>query len=198
MKTQRPTHLRSNPVSNAGGSENSRISKMPLRYWHIVMWALALGAFSVAMLWSYRDPIHVTSNDIRHPGILALDAALATAVSLGFALRQGSLTPWTNAHFCFRFGLWSAAIFRLLPPILNEDVLYLKNCGTFDVPYVVLGACIHGGVAHLFCFPFALRVLDSGEKPLWSENNRIYTMCGSVVLIFFIVACVVRLTAESW
>jgi len=77
--------------------------------------------------------------------------------------------------------------------MLNEgDGLFLRNCGTFDVPYVVLGACIHGGLAALLACLYAGRVLD---LPARSDGEREWEMCGAVVLVFFIVAGIVRLLA---
>jgi hypothetical protein len=63
------------------------------------------------------------------------------------------------------------------------------------VQYVFLGACIHGGLVLLLACPFAIRVLD---LPVWTDDKILLEMCGIVVLIFFIVACIVRLLAENW
>jgi RsiW-degrading membrane proteinase PrsW (M82 family) len=161
---------------------------------NIAAWALALSAFVLAAVLSSRE-IQNIPNDLRSPAMLLLNALLATAVAVGFAMREGSLTRWQDAHLCLRFGIWTAAVFRLAPPILNEDVLFLKNCGTFDLPYVVLGACIHGGIATLLACPFALRVLD---RHAWVEDDSLWELCGATVLIFLVVACVVRLLAEKW
>ena len=77
--------------------------------------------------------------------------------------------------------------------MLNEgDGLFLRDCGTFDVAYVVLGACMYGGLAVLLACPYAIRVLD---LPVWSEGESQWEMCGAVVLVFFIVAGIVRLLA---
>jgi hypothetical protein len=169
--------------------------KVPPAFWSVAIWLLALGAFAVAMVSSYREIHYNIPNDLRSPAILLLDALLATAVAIGFAVHEGSLTRWSDAHLCLRFGLWSTAVFRLLPPMINEDVLYLKNCGTLDLPYVVLGACIHGGLALLLACPYAIRVLD---LPVWTVGEHLWELCGAVILAFFIVACVVRLLAENW
>ena len=94
---------------------------------------------------------------------------------------------------CLRFGFWTAAIFRLVPPFLNEgDALYLRNCGTFDLPYVVLGAGIHGGLTLLFACPYVIQVLD---LPLWNDGKSQLEMAGAVVLVFFLVAGITRLLA---
>ena len=130
---------------------------------------------------------------------MLVDALLAAAVAFGFAVREGSLKRWTNAHLCLRFGLWAAAVFRLLPPVLNEDSgLYYRSVGTFDVPYVVLGACIHGGMAALLACPYAIRVLDPKGRHWLANDESLLEMCGAAILFFFIVAGIVRLLAENW
>lgn len=160
--------------------------------WNIAAWLLALTAFAIAAVVAHRQIFNIP-NELRTPTQLLVDMLLATVVAFGFALHGGSLTRWTDAQFCLRFGFWSAAVFRLLPPILNEgDGLFLRNCGTFDVPYVVLGACIHGGLAALLACPYAIRVLN---LPAWSEGESQWEMCGAVVLVFFVVAGIVRLLA---
>ena len=167
--------------------------KVPSALWNVAVWVLALGAFVVAMVLSYREIHYNIPNDLRSPAILLVNALLATVVAFGFAMHESSLPRWMDAHLCLRFGLWSAAVFRLLPPILNEgDGLYLKDCGTFDVQYVVLGACIHGGLAALLACPYAIRALN---LPAWTDSEGLWEMCGSVILVFFIVASIVRLLA---
>jgi len=169
--------------------------KVPSAVWNVAVWVLALGAFVVAMVSSYREIHYNIPNDLRSPAILLVDALLATVVAFGFAVHEGALTRWTDTHFCLRFGLWSAAVFRLVPPIMNEEVLFLKGGLNLDVPYVVLGACIHGGLAVLLASPYAIRVLD---LPVWTEDDNLWKLCGTVILVFFIVACVVRLLVEHW
>jgi hypothetical protein len=169
--------------------------KMPSVLWNVAVWALALGAFAVAMVSSFREIHYNIPNDLRSPVVLLVNALLATAVAAGFAVREGSLTRWADAHLCLRFGLWAAAVFRLVPPMLNEDVLFLKGGLTLDVPYVVLGAFIHGVLAALLACPYAIRVL---ELPVWAEGDSLWKMCGTSILVFFIVACVIRLQADNW
>ena len=147
------------------------------------------------MVSSYREIHYNIPNDLRSPVILVVDALLASAVAFGFAVREGTMTRWVDVHLCLRFGLWSAAVFRWLPPVLNEDVLFYRNTGTFDVPYVVLGACIHGGLAVFLAWPYGIRVL---RLPVWTEGESLWEMCGAVILVFFIVAGIVRLLAEKW
>lgn len=71
--------------------------------------------------------------------------------------------------------------------------MFLGDCGTFDVPYVVLGACIHGGLEALLACPYAIRVLD---HPVWSDGERQWEMCGAVVLLFFAALSLPVATAE--
>lgn len=179
----------------SGDIQNADGQKTPSAGWEMAAWLLSVSAFVTAAVLSYRQIHYHIPNDLRSPGLLVVDAFLASAVALGFAMNQGSLTRWTDARFCLQFGLWAAAIFRFVPPVINEDVLYFKNFGTFDAPYVVLGAVIHGGVAALLACPFALRVL---HLPSWSDDQKYWEMSGAAVLIFFIVACGVRLLAEKW
>ena len=181
-------------IPEAYGAANSR--EFPFLWWNVAAWLLAAGAFVTAAVLSYREIHYISPNDLRSPMVLAVDALMATAVAFGFAVHEGSLTRWTDVHLCLRFGLWAAAVFRLLPPIINEDVLYLKDCGTFDAPYVVLGAFVHGGLAALLACPYAIRVLDHRGE---TDNDSLLEVCGAVVLVFFIVACFVRLVlAEKW
>jgi hypothetical protein len=162
--------------------------------WNVAAWALALGAFVIATVSSYRGIHYNSPNDLRSPAVLLVDALLATAVAFGFAVHEGSLKRWTDAHLCLRFGLWAAAVFRLVPPIINEFALFFKGWMTFDIQYVVLGVCIHGGLAALLAWPYAIRVLN---LPVWT-NEGLWEMCGVVILIFYTVASVVRLLAENW
>src|ERR1035437_7826456 len=164
--------------------------------WNVAVWALALGAFAFAVVSSYREIHYNIPNDLRSPAILLVDALLATVVAFGFAVHERSLTRWVDTHLCLRFGLWAAAVFRLVPPVMNEEVLYFKGYLNLDVPYVILGAVIHGGLAVLLACPYAIRVLN---LPAWSDGESQFELGGSVVLVFFIVACVVRLfLADKW
>ena len=164
--------------------------------WNSLAWALAAGAFVVAAVTSYREIHFNIPNDLRSPAMLSVNALLAALVAMGFAWKEKSARGWNLMQVCLRYGLWSAAAFRILPPMLNEDVLYLKNCGTFDAPYVLLGACVHGGLTWVMTFPFAIKVL---ERATWENDERLSEMCGAVVLVFFITACFVRLVlAEHW
>jgi hypothetical protein len=160
---------------------------------NVAAWALALGAFGAAAVLSYREIHYNIPNDLRSPAVLLVNALLATAVAFGFAVREGSLKRWVDIHLCFRFGLWSAAVFRLVPPFLQEDVLFMKNCTSFDVQYIILGAFIHGGLAFLLASPFAVQGPD---RSAWTPDEGLSEMCISTILVFFIAAVIVRLLAE--
>ena len=155
-------------------------------------WALALGLFGVATVLSYREIHYNSPNDLRSPAVLLVNALLATAVAFGFAVREGSLKRWVDIHLCFRFGFWSAAVFRLVPPFINENVIYMKNSISFDVPYIMLGAFIHGGLTLLLASPFAVQGPDS---PKLTPDEILSEMCVSTILIFFIAAAIVRFLA---
>lgn len=179
---------------NSGKTKAIGIQEAPSVLWNVAGWVLALSVFAVAMFLSYQEIHHDSSGDLRTPTILLVDVLLATVVAFGFAVADGSLPRWTDTHLCLRFGFWSAAIFRLMPPIMNEEILFFKNLWTFDAPYVVLGALIHGGLTVFLTYPYALRVLDS---PVWTSGERLWEMCGTVILVFFIVASIVRLLAGN-
>jgi hypothetical protein len=177
-------------------SDDAVFSSAGYILWNVSVWMLAWGAFVVATVLSYREVHYHVPNDLRSPAILAADALLAAAVAFGFAIHEGTLRRWADLHLCFRFGLWSAAVFRLVPPILNEQAgLFLKNCGSFDLPYIVLGAVIHGGLVIMASWPYAIRVVD---RPVWTDGQELWQLCGTVVLIFFVMAAVVRLLSDSW
>ncbi len=176
------------------GAISWKLSASKVRVANAASWALALSAFTLAILVSNRA-VEDIPNDLRRTPILLLNALAAALVAFGFAAHEGSLKHWTNVQYCLRFGVWTAAIFRLLPSVMNEDVLYLKNCGTFDAPYVVLGACVHGGLALLLASPYAMRVV---AHSVWTDEARVFEMCGTVILVFFVMASAVRLLSEHW
>ncbi len=161
--------------------------------WIATGWVLAAAAFVFAAIDSYRSIHYHSPNDLRSPGVLVVDALLAALVALGFALHEGALKRWTDIHLCLRFGLWAAAVFRLVPPIINEDVLFYRSEISFDVPYIVLGAFIHGGLALLLASPFAVRMLN---LPAWADDENLRKLCITVILVFFAVAGVVRMLEE--
>jgi hypothetical protein len=183
-------------IPEVAGDADSQ--EVPSAWLNIAAWALALGAFAVAAVLSYREIHYNSPNDLRSPTILLVNALLAAVVALGFALHEGSLTRWTDAHLCLRFGLWAAAIFRLVPPIINEDILFYRGALSFDLPYIVLGALIHGGMTLVLACPYAIRVLDPKGHRWLANDESLLEMCGAAILVFFIVAGIVRLLAENW
>jgi hypothetical protein len=165
--------------------------------WNVALWALGTGGFATAMVQSLRA-IHETPRiDLRTPGVLLLDAFLAAAVGLGYAVRDGVQAGRTRFVFCLRYGLWAAAVFRLLPPSINESCLFDTNSMTFDVPYVVLGAFIHGGLAAVLAWPCAVPVLQPNGRLGSAEDQGLWELCGATILTFYIVAGVVRLLAAA-
>jgi hypothetical protein len=160
---------------------------------NITAWALPLGLFGLAMVWSHQQVHYNIPNDLRSPAVLLVNALLATAIAFGFAVREGSLKRWVDVHLCFRFGFWAAAVFRLVPPFINESVLYMKNSISFDVQYIILGAFIHGGLTFLLASPFAVHRPD---HPAWTPDGDTSQMCASTILVFFIVAVIVRFLSE--
>jgi hypothetical protein len=183
-------------IPEVAGDADSQ--EAPSLWLNVAAWALALGAFAVAAVLSYREIHYNSPNDLRNPTILLVNALLAAVVALGFALHEGSLTRWTDAHLCLRFGLWAAAIFRLVPPIINEDILFYRGALSFDLPYIVLGALIHGAMVLVLTSPYAIRVLDPQGHRWLANDESLLEMCGAVILVFFIVAAIVRLLAENW
>jgi len=160
---------------------------------NVAGWVLVLGAFGLAMFLSYRQTHYKSLNDLRSPLVLLVNALLATAIAFGFAVREGALKRWVDVHLCFRFGFWIAAVFRLVPSFINEEVLYMKNCISFDVPYIILGAFIHGGLAFFLASFFAVHEPD---HPEWTPDGSMSQMCASAILVFFIAAVIVRFLPE--
>lgn len=157
--------------------------------------ALAIAAFALAAAISYRDMRLPGSTTLRTPGVLLLDAALAAAVALAYAAQRGTLAGPGGIVRCVSFGLWSPAVFRLLPPMLNEGVLYDSNAGSADVPYILMGAVLHGGIAGVLAWPFARRALRM-EGDQGRDDDEAWYLSGAAVLVFFVVAALVRLLAE--
>jgi hypothetical protein len=157
--------------------------------------ALAIAAFALAAAISYRDMRLPGSTTLRTPGVLLLDAALAMAIALGYGVRQGTLAGAVGAGRCFAFGLWSAAVFRLIPRLPMEDIIYESNAYSADVPFILMGIVLHGGIAAVLAWPFARRVLDS-EGRGGRDDEGVWYLSGAAVLTFFVIAAVARLLAE--
>ena len=160
---------------------------------NVAAWALALGAFGVATVLSYRQIHYNIPNDLRSPAVLLVNALLGTAVAFGFAVHEGSLKRWLDIHLCLRFGFWTAAVFRLVPPFLNEEVLFMKSTFSFDVQYIILGAFIHGALTFFLASFFAVHQPD---HPAWTPDGSESEMCISTILVFFIAAVIVRFLSE--
>ena len=161
--------------------------------WNVATWVLALGAFAAALVISYRQVNYNVPNALRTPIVLLINALLATTVAIVFALHEGVLANWTSVHFCLRFGIWAAAVFRLVPLFPMEGVLFMKNTFSFDVPYIILAAFIHGGLTFVIAGPFAPAVLGQST---WTPDDSLLEMCGATIVVFYIVSIVVRLLAE--
>jgi hypothetical protein len=160
---------------------------------NIAGWALVLGIFALAMFLSYREIHYKSPNDLRSPAVLLVNALLGTAIAFVFAVHEGSIKRWVDIYLCFRFGFWAAAVFRLVPPFLQEQVLYMKNSFSFDVQYIILGAFIHGGLTFFFASFFAVYGPD---HIAWTPDGSMSKMCSSVILVFFIAAVIVRFLSE--
>jgi len=79
--------------------------------------------------------------------------------------------------------------------VINEHVLYERNMLSPDVPYILLGALVHGGLAALLAWPFARRALGVEARSLRDEE-QVWYLAGAAILVFFVVAAVVRVLAE--
>jgi hypothetical protein len=155
------------------------------------MWALAVAGFALAMWLSYRSVHRTHSGDLRTPGVLALDAALATAIALIFAARQGALARPVGSWWSVVYGLWAAAVFRLSPLGMNESCLFNRNCFSADAPYILLGAAIHGFIAFLLALPYARRALSPEGRLAPAHDERMWELALAGVVTFFLVAVIV-------
>jgi hypothetical protein len=166
--------------------------------WRIAAWALAVAGFALAMWLSCRSVRDPRSGDLRTPGVLALDAALATAIGLIFAARQGALKRPVGAGWCLAYGLWAAAVFRLSPLGPNEICLFNRNTASFDVPYILVGAGIHGFIAFLLALPYARRVLSPEGRLSPAHDERMWELALTGVVTFFVVAVAVSFADRAF
>ena len=164
--------------------------------WDVILWVLVATGSTIAMGLSRRATRETPLMDLRTPLVLLLNALLATAVAFVYAVREGALTRWATLLSCFRFGIWCSTVFRLLTPSINESVLFYRNTWTSDAPYVVLGACIHGGLAVLLAWPYAIRVLEPKGHRWLANDESLWALGGTTILLFYIVTGVARLLAE--
>jgi asparagine N-glycosylation enzyme membrane subunit Stt3 len=156
---------------------------------------LAIAAFALALGLCYRaaaDPQHA---DLRTLTVLGVDALLATGIALFYAGQRGKLATAEGWWWSLVFGLWSAAVFRLVPPFINEEVLYFRSLGSPDVPYVLVGAVVHGGITVLLTIPYARRLGVGGSGFIeWTDES--WQPGAAAVLAFLIVAAVLRVVVD--
>jgi H+/gluconate symporter-like permease len=152
----------------------------------------------LAMVFSFQGG----TADLRTPAILVVNALVGVLCARLFAYIWGTLTK-SCVYACWMYGLAAAAAFRLVPPIMNEQTLYLANAYTADLPYVMLGAAMHGALAMLCVFPYARRVVLLKRTPVpgvdVETEDRILReealqMSGGSMFAFLLVAFVLRLS----
>jgi len=168
-----------------------------------VYWAVALGGFALAMLLSWRAVSQPPSSDLRTPVVLLVNAALATAVALGYAADRGTLARQGAVAFCLLYGLWSAAAFRLVPPVLNLVLFYRFAGGSGPnwpaaLLIIAIGSAIQGGIVLLMTWPHARRVLGMESRALWSEDDPVLRLVVTTLLVLFTTAAIVRLVAAIY
>jgi hypothetical protein len=116
-------------------------------YGEVALWAVAVGGFALAAVLSWRSAGRLHSGDLRTPAILLFDALLAAAVALVYVIRLRGWSGRAAGWWALPYGLCASAAFRLVPPIINERALYFSNLYSLDVPYGVMGAAVHSGIA---------------------------------------------------
>ena len=165
------------------------------RLWRIGVSALPVAGFALALGLCYRATGDPRQADLRTPGVLAVDALLASAIALVCRGRGGAWRSASAWWWSLVFGLWSAAVFRLVPPFINEDALYFANIVSPDVPYVILGAVVHGAITMLLVSPLVRpTALGGGADAVDGDEAR--ELGAASVLAFLIVAAVVRVATE--
>lgn len=164
--------------------------------WAITVAVLAVAGFAFALFLSYRDSGNPQLADLRTPAVLAVDALLATIVALAYATQQGTLATAAGWGWSVAFGLWIAAAFRIVPPVMNDGAMFFANFATADVPYVIIGAIAHGFIVVLLSIPYMRRIAPMDERR-FVETDALWQLGGASILAFLIVAAVVRLQAEN-
>jgi len=134
--------------------------------------------------------------DLRTPTMLLVNALLATVVAFVYAVREGAIERWVDLASCLRFGLWSSAVFRLLPIIMSEGSLFYRNQGSIDPRFALVGACIHGGLAVVLSAPCAIRVYEPANHRWFENSDGLRELGGITMLVFYLPAAVVRLMPE--
>jgi hypothetical protein len=163
-------------------------------------WAVALGGFGLAMFLSWRAVSQPQSPDLRSPLVLLVNAAVATAIAFGYAADRGALATRGAAAFCLLYGLWSAAAFRLVPPVLNLVLFYRSVGGSGPnwpaaLAIIAIGSAIQGGIVLLMTWPHARRVLGQQNRALWSDDDPVLRLVVTTLLVFFTTAAIIRLIA---
>ena len=157
--------------------------------------AVGLAVFTFALLRAFAHEEY----DLRTVPILLFDAFIATAVAFGYAWHSKSLERGKGVVRCLLFGLWSAAVFQLTLPVMGrfgEDVIFDTRFYSPDAPFIIVFAAIHGMLVMLLAGPFAARALQTEEGlPAWADDELIQ-VTAATVLLFFLVAAVVRLLVE--
>jgi len=159
----------------------------------IAMWAMALAGFTLALFLSYLSTQQSSGGDLRFPAVLAVDALVGAISALVYAIRRRTLTK-TGVWWCYAYGLWVSAIFRLVPPIMQGEFLFNRNLQTVDVPYVLLGAAIHLGFVMLIAYPYA-RPAVLGQY-IVDENDDVLKMSATSLFVFLAIAAIVRLVVD--
>jgi len=183
---------KSNPGDqpSAAGNGRSRASYDPAAS------VLFVAAFGLALWLSARGAGAPHSQDLRTPAILCLDAGLAAILAALFAARHDSLAQRGDIWWLVAYALWAAAVFRLVPPMPTESVLYLRNV-TSDAWLLILGAAgAHGFIAFLLVLPYARRVLGSKGSLGPDDNQALWELTGATMLAFLVVAAVARVAVE--
>jgi len=162
----------------------------------ILFWVVGLGGFAYALA---RALAHA-EYDLRTPPVLVGDAVIAAAVLLGYAARSEGFEWKKGILRCLPYGLWSAAVFQLTLPVMGkfgEDVIFDTRFYSPDAPFIIVFAAIHGMLVMLLAGPFAARALQAEEGlPAWADDELIQ-VTAATVLLFFLVAAVVRLLVEG-
>ncbi|NIM05011.1 MAG: hypothetical protein GTO55_03420 [Armatimonadetes bacterium] len=148
------------------------------------------GLAAAVFVWAFIASLYHHSNDLRTPLVLVIDALLATAVAVGYAIHERLDFDLRGISRCFAFGLWSAAVFRLAPMIANESVLFDAQGINFDIPYILLFAAVRGFIVVLAVWPFAKRVLQDRSLEL-SVDEKAFKIGIAAVVVFYVVVTVV-------
>ncbi|UCH36470.1 MAG: hypothetical protein JSV65_08985 [Armatimonadota bacterium] len=183
------------PASDQSGEGQPRSPRAEIAYW-----ALPMLGFALALILSWRAAQQPRSLDLRTPAVLVINAALAVAVALWYAASQGALARASAVTQCVLYGIWSAAAFRLVPPVLTLVIFFRLTRGSgsnWPAALVItcIGAAIHGGLVLLMTWAHARRVLQVEGQPLWSDDDPVLRLTVTTLVVFFTLAAVFRLIA---